>query len=300
MQRKSKKDTKKSEKNNKKDTTPENPQKQETKIQEQKAVAETKTEAPSQPPQEQIKYLFFKKDDLIKATANAGNGWSYGGIVENFADMNKTPRIQGFFPVAYISVLSSGEQTEPENQEDSEQVNTDQMTPEELQAKQYEEMMKKRQSYTECQQTFDPHDSYASFAMGNFGNEEALTIEYRRKMLAKQLRDPEEKAGVTNAHNDHGGNNHRADAHNHRGGGDNHRGGGGSHRGGGSFANKQNDSVQNQKKVQMQSDQSPLAKAYRQLNYYFDYESWNDNRNARPNPKSKPNAKFKKKKKFHL
>merc|ERR1712194_373537 len=151
-------------------------------------------------------------------------------------------------------------------------------------------MMKKRQSYTEHQQTFDPHDSYASFAMGTFGSEEAMTIEYRRKMLAKQLREPEEKAGVT--HNDHGGNNHRADAHNHRGGGDNHRGGG-------SFGNKQANSVQNQKKVQMQSDQSPLAKAYRQLNYYFDYESWNDNRNARPNPKSKPNAKFKKKKKFH-
>lgn len=295
MHRKSKKDTKKSEKNNKKDTTPENPQKPETKIQEQKVVAET--EAPSQPPQEQIKYLFFKKDDLIKATANAGNGWSYGGIVENFADMNKTPRIQGFFPVTYINTLSSGEQTEPENQESSEQPNTDQMTPEELQAKQYEDMMKKRQSYTEHQQTFDPHDSYASFAMGNFGNEEALTIEYRRKMLAKQLREPQEKAGVTN--NDHGGNNHRADAHNHRGGGDNHRGGGGNHRGGGSFG-KEQDSVQNQKKVQMQSDQSPLAKAYRQLNYYFDYESWNDNRNARPNPKSKPNAKFKKKKKFHL
>lgn len=290
--RKSKRDTKKIE--NKKNKTeiiekaiPETQNKEQNVA---TTISETKNEqveTSNEPPIEQVKYLFFKKDDLIKATYNAGNGWSYGGIVENFVDMNKIPRIQGFFPITYVQMLSSGEQGE----DDSKNA-TDQLTPEQQQAAKYEEILQKRQkdlekiaSFSEQQQTFDPHDSYASFAMGSFGNEEALTIEYRRKLLARQLNEPSEKAGVTPKPDDH---RHSS--------GSNPRGG----FGGGGFGNKTGNSVQNQKKAVMQSDQSPLAKAYRQINYYFDYENWNDNMNARPPGKGKPNAKFKKKKKFHL
>lgn len=135
--------------------------------------------------------------------------------------------------------------------------------------------MEKISSYTEEQQTFSKNDvpgGYAGYAMNSFGNEETLTIEHRRKLLAKQLREPDEKIGSTPAQ---------------------------------TMANKYNkggdrNTIENQKKVAGSSDQSPCGKAFRQLNYYFDYENWNENMNGRRPTKGKADPKFKKKKKFHL
>lgn len=78
-------------------------------------------------PSEQVKYLFFKKNDLIKATSNAGNGWCCGGIVESFSEMNKIPRIQGFFPVNYVQTLTSGDESII-NQEEEEKLTQEQFS----------------------------------------------------------------------------------------------------------------------------------------------------------------------------
>ena len=45
---------------------------------------------------------------------------------------------------------------------------------------------------------------------------------------------------------------------------------------------------------------SPCANDTRQLNYYFDYEKWNDMMNHRKPSKARPNKKRKKKKVFKL
>ena len=43
-------------------------------------------------------------------------------------------------------------------------------------------------------------------------------------------------------------------------------------------------------------DQSPAAKAYRQMHHYFDYDAWIDERNKNPAPKAKADPTKKKKK----
>lgn len=142
-------------------------------------------QAPPEPEPEPIKYLFFKKDDLVKATANAGSGWCYGGIVDNFAEMNKNPRIQGFFPQSYIKTLTSGEQ--PLSTEENSTDPASQQMSVELQQKQaYQKYQNEKKkylekigSYTEDQQTYSAHEvpgGYAGYAMNSFGNEETVRI----------------------------------------------------------------------------------------------------------------------------
>jgi len=47
-------------------------------------------------------------------------------------------------------------------------------------------------------------------------------------------------------------------------------------------------------------DQSPLSKAYRLLNHYFDYDKWVQEKNLQPAPKAKPDPSKKKAKKKTL
>jgi hypothetical protein len=141
-------------------------------------------QAPPEPEPEPIKYLFFKKDDLIKATANAGSGWCYGGIVDNFAEMNKNPRIQGFFPQSYIQTLTSGE-TVAANEENVSDPANPTLSVEQQQKQAYQKYQNEKKkylekigSYTEDQQTYSAHEvpgGYAGYAMNSFGNEETVT-----------------------------------------------------------------------------------------------------------------------------
>ncbi len=47
-------------------------------------------------------------------------------------------------------------------------------------------------------------------------------------------------------------------------------------------------------------DQAPMAKAVRQMGYYFDYHQWNEERNKNPQQRARPDAKKKKIKKLNL
>jgi hypothetical protein len=43
-----------------------------------------------------------------------------------------------------------------------------------------------------------------------------------------------------------------------------------------------------------------MAKAVRQMGYYFDYHQWNEERNKQPGQRARPDAKKKKIKKLNL
>lgn len=47
-------------------------------------------------------------------------------------------------------------------------------------------------------------------------------------------------------------------------------------------------------------DQAPVAKAVRQMGYYFDYHQWNQAKNTNPERRSRPDPKKKKAKKLNL
>ncbi len=47
-------------------------------------------------------------------------------------------------------------------------------------------------------------------------------------------------------------------------------------------------------------DQAPVAKAVRQMGYYFDYHQWVEGRNTNPDHKARPDPKKKKIKKLNL
>ena len=53
-------------------------------------------------------------------------------------------------------------------------------------------------------------------------------------------------------------------------------------------------------KIGRYRDHDPGSKANRQLEHYFDYDSWNDRMNARRPKKAKPDRKKKKNKVFKL
>lgn len=63
------------------------------------------------------KYVYFQKDDLVKVSADGGNGWWYGHVVESFDEMQDESIEQGFFPSNYVTTLKSGDQDEIERQQ---------------------------------------------------------------------------------------------------------------------------------------------------------------------------------------
>ena len=57
--------------------------------------------------QEEGRYAYFVKDDLIKVTADAGNGWWYGHVVETFDEVQDSSREGGYFPSTFVQRLAS-------------------------------------------------------------------------------------------------------------------------------------------------------------------------------------------------
>lgn len=53
------------------------------------------------------RYTYFAKDDLIKVTADAGNGWWYGYVVDSADGTEGSVTDQGFFPSNYVQQLKS-------------------------------------------------------------------------------------------------------------------------------------------------------------------------------------------------
>lgn len=53
------------------------------------------------------KYIYFLKDDLVKVSYDAGNGWWYGNVVETFDQVQNEHMEQGFFASTYVQQLTS-------------------------------------------------------------------------------------------------------------------------------------------------------------------------------------------------
>lgn len=64
-------------------------------------------------------YTYFCKEDLIKVTADAGNGWWYGYTVEDFDQLNDQTAVQGFFPSNYVEKLSSMDKSDEQKATES-------------------------------------------------------------------------------------------------------------------------------------------------------------------------------------
>lgn len=47
------------------------------------------------------------KDDLVKVSYDAGNGWWYGCVVETFDQAQNEHLEQGFFPASFVQRLTS-------------------------------------------------------------------------------------------------------------------------------------------------------------------------------------------------
>ena len=61
------------------------------------------------------KYIYFFKEDLIKVTADAGQGWWYGHVVETFDEVQNDSVEQGFFPSTFVQTLKSMDYTDKLN-----------------------------------------------------------------------------------------------------------------------------------------------------------------------------------------
>ena len=64
-------------------------------------------EKPKEEQAQKTKYIYFMKDDLVKVTADAGNGWWYGRVVETFDEAQSDHLEQGFFPSNFVQQLTS-------------------------------------------------------------------------------------------------------------------------------------------------------------------------------------------------
>ena len=60
------------------------------------------------------------KDDLIKVSYDAGNGWWYGSVVETFDQVQNEHLEQGFFPATFVQQLTSLDSATREQPEASE------------------------------------------------------------------------------------------------------------------------------------------------------------------------------------
>ena len=109
---------------------------------------------------------------MIKATANVGPGWGYGGVVNGFTEMHKIPKIQGYFPISFVQTLSSGDMDSEHQRKLNEQ--------EELMAKMRDNLQKKPNmgksgKYSENEQTYqEPQSQWKDYATNAYANEEAV------------------------------------------------------------------------------------------------------------------------------
>ena len=88
---------------------------------------------------------------MIKVTADAGNGWWYGYVVESFEQLNEVPKDQGFFPSNYVERMVSIDEQQKSKPEETEGAG---------------------QQYTQEEQVFDPHkdQDYSSYAKTSYAD----------------------------------------------------------------------------------------------------------------------------------
>lgn len=114
---------------------------------------------------EDTRYTFFVKDDLIKVTANAGNGWWYGYVIDSYEGDEGDVHHQGFFPFNYVQQLKSLDQQENPTQETT-------------QGGSSSTILEGMAQFSQEDQVYDPLDvDYASYAKTNFADRDRVSFD---------------------------------------------------------------------------------------------------------------------------